>query len=137
MSKGGLRATSFKPGVSGNPGGRPKRPETVEARKVVADVKAAARELTSDAMGALKRVMQDPKAPAAARVSAATAILDRGWGKPTQQVEANVGMTLEQLVLGAAKRREERDAVARKRDEGEAVAGEDRTTLLGHSRRQL
>jgi hypothetical protein len=53
-------------------------------------VKAAARELTLDAMDTLKQVMKDPKAPPAARVGAATAILDRGWGKPTQQVAANV-----------------------------------------------
>jgi len=110
MGKGGHRSTSFKPGVSGNPGGRPKRPATIEARKVVADVKAAARELTSDAMDTLKQVMQDPKAPAAARVSAAIAILDRGWGKPKQTIEGNTGLTLEQLVLASAARRAERQA---------------------------
>jgi Family of unknown function (DUF5681) len=93
MPKGGRRSTSFKPGVSGNPDGRPKRPETIEARRVVADVKAAARELTLDAMDTLKLVMKDPKAPPAARVGAATAILDRGWGKPTQPIEANVNWT--------------------------------------------
>ena len=91
--KGGRRSTSFKTGVSGNPDGRPKRPETIEARRVVADVKAAARDLTLDAMDTLKQVMKDPKAPPAARVGAATAILDRGWGKPTQPIEANVNWT--------------------------------------------
>jgi hypothetical protein len=93
MPKGGRRSTSFKPGVSGNPDGRPKRAETIEARRVVADVKAAARELTLDAMDTLKLVMKDPKAPPAARVGAATAILDRGWGKPTQPVDANINWT--------------------------------------------
>jgi hypothetical protein len=93
MPKGGRRSTSFKPGVSGNVNGRPKRPETIEARRVVADVKAAARELTLDAMDTLKLVMKDPKAPPAARVGAATAVLDRGWGKPTQPIEANVNWT--------------------------------------------
>jgi Family of unknown function (DUF5681) len=93
MPKGGRRSTSFKPGVSGNPDGRPKRPETIEARGVAADVKAAARELTLDAMDTLKLVMKDPKAPPAARVGAATAILDRGWGKPTQPVDANIHWT--------------------------------------------
>jgi predicted ATP-dependent serine protease len=100
MSKGGLRSTSFKPGLSGNPHGRPKRPETIEARRVVADVKVAARELTLDAMDTLKLVMKDPKAPRAARVGAATAILDRGWGRPQQQIDANVnvidGMAIEE-----------------------------------------
>jgi hypothetical protein len=92
MAKGGLRSTSFKPGVSGNPDGRPKRPETIEARRVVADVKAAARELTLDAMNTFKGAMADPKAPWAAKIAAAIAILDRGWGKPMQAVEANVSL---------------------------------------------
>jgi hypothetical protein len=63
MPKGGLRSTSFKPGVSGNPAGRPKRPDTIEARRVVADVKSAARELTPVAMGTLEKAMTDQKAP--------------------------------------------------------------------------
>jgi hypothetical protein len=92
MPKGGLRSTSFRPGVSGNPFGRPKRPETIEARRVVADVKAAARELTLDAMNTLKRAMADPKAPWSAKITAAIAVLDRGWGKPEQTVSANVSV---------------------------------------------
>jgi hypothetical protein len=63
MPKVGLRSTSFNPGVSGNPDGRPKRPETIEARKVVADAKAAARELAPEAMDTLKEAVADPKAP--------------------------------------------------------------------------
>jgi len=31
MPRGGRRSTSFKPGVSGNPGGRPKKPAKIEA----------------------------------------------------------------------------------------------------------
>ena len=38
----------------------------------------------------LKEAMADHKAPWAAKIAAAIAILDRGWGKPTQQVAANV-----------------------------------------------
>ena len=90
MPKGGLRSTSFRPGVSGNPAGRPKRPDTIEARRVVADVKSAARELTPVAMDTLEKAMTDQKAPWAAKITAAIAVLDRGWGKPTQQVAANV-----------------------------------------------
>jgi len=87
MASGGRRSTSFRAGKSGNPGGRPKRPQTIEARKVIADVKAAAKELTPDALDTLKAAMTAPTAPWAARVSAALAILDRGWGKPGQAVE--------------------------------------------------
>lgn len=90
MPRGGRRSTSFKPGISGNPGGRPRKPQTIEARRIVADVKAAARELTQDAIDTLAAVMKDPKTPAAARISAATALLDRGHGRPTQAVDVAV-----------------------------------------------
>jgi hypothetical protein len=92
MPKGGLRSTSFEQGQSCNPSGRPKRPETIQARRVVADVKAAARELTLDAMDTLKGAMADPTASWSAKITAAIAVLDRGWGKPTQQVAANVSL---------------------------------------------
>jgi hypothetical protein len=36
--------------------------------------------------------MADPRAPWAAKIAAAIAILDRGWGKPTQVVDANVSV---------------------------------------------
>jgi hypothetical protein len=92
MPKGGLRSTSFKQGVSGNLAGRPKRPDTIEARRVVADVKSAARELTPVAMDTLEKAMTDQKAPWAAKITAAIAVLDRGWGKPEQTVSANVSI---------------------------------------------
>jgi hypothetical protein len=85
MPRGGLRSTSFKKGQSGNPAGRPQRPE---ARKVFADVKAAARELTQEAINTLATIMRDPKAPAPARISAAVALLDRGHGRPFQAIQA-------------------------------------------------
>jgi hypothetical protein len=88
MGKGGRRSTSWKRGQSGNRSGRPKRPATVEAHKIIADVKAAARELTPKALGTLEEIMEDKKAPPAARVTAATAILDRGWGRAAQTIEA-------------------------------------------------
>jgi hypothetical protein len=55
-------------------------------------VKAAARELTLDAMNTLKGAMADPKAPWSAKITAAIAVLDRGWGKPEQTVSANVSV---------------------------------------------
>ncbi len=85
--RGGLRSTSFKPGVSGNPGGRPKTPQTIAARRIFADVKALARECAPEAISTLKSVMLDAKSPPAARIGAATAILDRGYGKPNQTVD--------------------------------------------------
>jgi hypothetical protein len=40
------------------------------------------RERTQDPIDTVSSIMKDPKAPAAARVSAAQAILDRGYAKP-------------------------------------------------------
>jgi hypothetical protein len=87
MPRGGLRSTSFKPGASGNPGGRPKTPATIEARRIQVDAKALARECAPDAVSTLKTIMLNERAPHATRISAATAILDRGFGKPRQEVE--------------------------------------------------
>jgi Family of unknown function (DUF5681) len=72
-------STSFRRGQSGNPNGRP---------RVLADVQNAARDHSSEAIETLARIMRDPKAPAAARTSAACALLDRGYGKPRQTVHA-------------------------------------------------
>ena len=72
----------FLPGESGNPGGRP---------KVVAEVQALARKHTADAISTLAKIMRDTKAPPAARVSAASVILDRGYGKAVQSIETNEG----------------------------------------------
>src|SRR5271163_4099948 len=107
MPNGGRRSTSWNKGESGNITGLPKRPEAIEAieaKKIVADVKVAAREHTRDALDTLKAVMSDAKAPPAARVSAATAMLDRGWGRAKETVDANVGLSLEALILASMRR---------------------------------
>jgi hypothetical protein len=65
-------------GESGNPGGRPKG---------YGDVRELARQHTSDAVQTLVTIMNDPVAAPSARTSAASAILDRGWGKPSVVTE--------------------------------------------------
>ena len=72
----------FKKGQSGNPGGRP---------KVIAEVKELAREHTGAAIETLVSIMSNPKAAPAARVSAANALLDRGYGKPPQHITGEGG----------------------------------------------
>lgn len=63
----------FVKGQSGNPGGRP---------KAALDVQELARAHTPDAIRALVDALNSPRE----RVSAAVALLDRGWGKPTQRI---------------------------------------------------
>jgi hypothetical protein len=64
----------FKPGQSGNPGGR---------SKAQIDVRDAARAHTKEAIETLVLVMRNGKPGEAAM--AANSLLDRGWGRPTQQ----------------------------------------------------
>jgi hypothetical protein len=71
----------FKKGISGNPGGRP---------KVLGDVQELARRHTAEAITTLVGIMRDKAAPPAARAMASNAILDRGYGRPAQTVNANI-----------------------------------------------
>ncbi len=59
-------------GQSGNPGGRPK------------GIEARAREYTEEALAVLVAAMSDPDPRT--RIAAASALLDRGWGKAKQTV---------------------------------------------------
>jgi hypothetical protein len=78
------------PGQSPNPGGRPKGVE---------EVQRLAREHTPAAIKALITITGNAKAPPAARVSAATALLDRGWGKPMQPTEHS-GEMIQRVISG-------------------------------------
>ena len=50
--------------------------------KPILDVRSLARSHTMTAVNTLKGICLEKKCPPAARVSAAIALLDRGWGKP-------------------------------------------------------
>jgi len=54
--------------------------------KTPTEIASLARSFTKPALKTLAAIMRQPKAPAAARVQAAVALLDRGWGKPKQMV---------------------------------------------------
>lgn len=58
--------------------------------KAPVEIRSLARSHTAKALRVLSEIMDDPEINAAARVAAATALLDRGWGKPTVHVEAEV-----------------------------------------------
>jgi hypothetical protein len=55
--------------------------------KTLTEIRSLARSHTRSALNVLVGVMRSKNATAAARVSAANAILDRGWGKDTQAIE--------------------------------------------------
>lgn len=57
------------------------------------EVESLARIHTRDAINVLAEIAQDPAAPAAARVSAATSLLDRGWGKAQQIIRVEAPLT--------------------------------------------
>jgi len=58
-----------------------------EMPKTLTEIRSIARSHTRTAINTLVGVMKAKDATPAARVSAATAILDRGWGKPVQALE--------------------------------------------------
>lgn len=61
---------TFKPGQSGNPGGRPK------------GLAARARELGDRALDVIREGLDDPDPKV--KLAAAKEVFDRGWGKPVQ-----------------------------------------------------
>ncbi|MBY0356559.1 MAG: hypothetical protein K2W82_01045 [Candidatus Obscuribacterales bacterium] len=80
----------FKPGQSGNPLGRPKESYRISE---------LAKEYTEEALTTLIEIARDKKAPASARVHAASALLDRGWGKPAIHIESvNMALTYEDFL---------------------------------------
>jgi hypothetical protein len=63
-------------------------PESRETKmpKMLTSIRSLARTHTRTAISVLVKIMRSEDATPAARVSAANAILDRGWGKATQPV---------------------------------------------------
>lgn len=99
-------------GVSGNPGGRPAG---------YGDLREIAQQHTPEAIALLVTILNDEKASASARVSAATALLDRGWGRPPQTIHANLGgeESLQDLLQRLSERRR-RDTQAFQAESGTA-----------------
>jgi hypothetical protein len=78
-----------KTGYTGNPGGRPKMPE---------ELKRAFQSLAPEALKTLADVMANGKD--SDRVKASEVILDRGYGKATQQIDANLEGSLQVINVG-------------------------------------
>lgn len=72
----------FRPGESGNPGGRP---------KAFAEVKAHAAQYTAEAIDALVKIARAPKTPPPVKVAAWREVMDRAIGRPPQAVTGEGG----------------------------------------------
>lgn len=71
-----------RPGA-GRPSGAKSR-ATIEHKRTLSEM---AQEHTETAIQTLAEIMQDSEAPPSARVAAVNALLDRGYGKPRQEVD--------------------------------------------------
>ena len=63
------------------------KPDLLMPKRTLTEIRSLARSHTRSAINALVGVMRSKDATHAARVSAANAILDRGWGKAAQAAE--------------------------------------------------
>jgi hypothetical protein len=72
--------------------------------KATADIRSLARAQTELAIRTLTGICGSKAAPAAARVSAASALLDRGWGRAPQshvgEDGGDIRVTIRQIVEG-------------------------------------
>ena len=80
-AKGYANLIPFKKGQSGNPSGK---------RKSDMDVEQLAKQHTPQAIAALVMALKYPRE----RVPAATALLNRGWGMPRQQIAGDANAPL-------------------------------------------
>jgi hypothetical protein len=90
----------FAPGASPNPGGRP---------AALAEVRELARQHTTMAIDTLVKIADRGKTEMA-KIAASNALLDRGWGKPTQPISGDddmppVALTVEDREAEIAERK--------------------------------
>ncbi len=84
-------ATRWQKNKSGNPSGKPKD---------IHGLRALARSHAPDAVATLVKIMSG-RYPAAARVQAAGMLLDRGFGKPQQHVDADLRIDAVRITAAA------------------------------------
>jgi len=67
--------------------------------KVKLELREAARTYTQAALDTLVEIMGDDGAPAAARISAASILLDRGHGKPSQALDVEHSGEINHIIV--------------------------------------
>jgi uncharacterized protein (UPF0254 family) len=87
-------------GISQNPAGRPKG---------IIELRGLAREYTEESIRVIADIMQSEVAKDSDRLIAASILLDRGWGKPTQPISNDedpqgIGGDVYEALLAAAER---------------------------------
>lgn len=87
-------AAQFKPGQSGNPGGKKKTPE---------DIKEMLRGATPDACRLLCATINDTNAKLELRIKCSEIVLDRVYGKPQQAVEVDAKNIPQVIFVGGDK----------------------------------
>lgn len=85
--------TSFKPGQSGNPGGRKKDTEDVK------QAKEELRKLALPGVMRLKAALEDPDTKPAEVIKIVEIVLDRVYGRATQPIVADVHTEAEPVTL--------------------------------------
>ena len=87
-----LPSNAFKPGQSGNPGGRPKKSE--EQR----NLEEMCRAKTPEALATILSIM-DTGENERNRLSAAEFVIERGWGKAAQAVDLTARISVHENAL--------------------------------------
>jgi hypothetical protein len=91
MSRGNTNpspTTRFKPGQSGNPGGRAK--QTPELFALAREQTVEASSLNCRTSYTIVAIMKDKGAPKVARLTAANLVLERGHGKAVSMVDMRI-----------------------------------------------
>jgi hypothetical protein len=78
-------------------------------RRWIEDITAAAKQDTDLALATLRGALLADNCPWSSKITAAEAILNRGWGKPKEIAEQAHRITIEDLVLAGMRHIEEED----------------------------
>ena len=117
MAESRSKTGQFLPGQSGNPGGRP---------KVLEEVRELGKAASPKIMRAFIKLALDEKTPAAQRIAAGNAVLDRTMGKPEQQHRVSGQINFAALLAEYTTQR-----LAVEQGEAEVLEGDDQDSLPG------